>query len=108
VNVTNDHGMEYRKPHLGPYRKVSEACGDELGSCVHTGDHPAMDFFAPWVRGSDTVRSRTPNQLRAEAEPIVPEAARRADRRLIAELRRFSISWLTQSHPFSEARSCKQ
>jgi putative hydrolase of the HAD superfamily len=105
VIVTDDYGMEYRKPHPYAYLRVPEKFGCEPGACVYIGDNPAKDFLAPRVLGWDTVRIRLPNQLHAGAEPLVPEAAPRVECGGIVELRRLLISRLTQSHSSSEARS---
>jgi putative hydrolase of the HAD superfamily len=104
VIVTDDHGIEYRKPHPYAYRKVSETFGCEPGACVYIGDNPAKDFLAPRVLGWDTVRIRFPNQLHAQAEPPAPEAAPRFECGAIAQLHALLISWLTESHPSAKQR----
>jgi putative hydrolase of the HAD superfamily len=96
VIVTDDYSIEYRKPHPFAYLKVLERFGCEPGDCVYIGDNPAKDFFAPRALGWDSVRIRLPNQLHAEAEPLVPEAAPRVECRDILELRRLLRSRLSQ------------
>ena len=93
--VTDDHGIEYRKPHPFAYRKVSEASGCGPEACIYVGDNPAKDFLAPRVLGWETVRIRFPNQLHAQAEPFAPEAAPLVECGGITQLRGFLTSWLT-------------
>jgi putative hydrolase of the HAD superfamily len=105
VIVTDDHGIEYRKPHPYAYRRVSKASGCDHAECVYVGDNPAKDFFAPRVLGWDTIRIRFPNQLHAQAEPLAPEAAPRVECGDITQLSALLISWLSQSHSSREATS---
>lgn len=93
--VTDDHGIEYRKPHPYAYRRVSEASGCGPKACIYVGDNPAKDFLAPRVLGWDTVRIRFPNQLHAQAEPLAPEAAPLVECGGITQLRGFLKCWLT-------------
>jgi putative hydrolase of the HAD superfamily len=105
VIVTDDHGIGYRKPHPYAYLKVSEDFECEPEACVYIGDNPAKDFLAPRLLGWNTVRIRLPNQLHADAEPLAPEAAPKAECGGIMELHHLLITWLTESDFSPEARS---
>ncbi|MDR3774422.1 MAG: HAD family hydrolase [Terracidiphilus sp.] len=93
--VTDDKGIEYRKPHPYAYLYVAERFGLEPAACAYVGDNPAKDFLAPRRLGWETVRIRLSYQLHEAAEPLSPEAAPRVESRGMMELRCFLISRLS-------------
>jgi len=97
IVVTDDRGIEYRKPHPYAYLNVSEGFGCEARACVYIGDNPAKDFLAPRRLGWETVRLRLRNQLHEAAEPSSPEAAPQIECRSVAELRSTLLTRLCPS-----------
>lgn len=103
--VTDDRGIEYRKPDPYAFRKVSETFGCGPEACVYVGDNPAKDFLAPRELGWKTIRIRLPKQLHAHSEPLGSQAAPSIECGSIAQLRLLLMAWLSEAMNFNGARS---
>jgi len=103
--VTDDQGIECRKPNPYAYRKVSETFGCGPDACVYVGDNPAKDFLAPRELGWKTIRIRFPKQLHAKVEPLDPQAAPSIECGSIAQLRSLLMAWLSEAMNSNGARS---
>ena len=104
IVVTDDKGLEYRKPHPYAFQSVSQRFGHQSSGYVYIGDNPLKDFIAPRRLGWETVRLRMRNQLHEAAEPLAAEAAPRVECRSVAALRIF----LTSRLPASDTLEARQ
>ncbi|MGD0829509.1 MAG: HAD family hydrolase [Terracidiphilus sp.] len=102
--VTDDQGIEYRKPHPDAFRRISETVGCDPDACVYVGDNPVKDFIAPRKLGWKTIRIRLPRQLHANVEPIGLEYAPSTECRSIIEMRSALMTWLTETGNSNKAR----
>ena len=103
--VTDDQGIEYRKPNPYAYRRVSETFGCDPDACVYVGDNPAKDFLAPRELGWKTIRIRFPKQLHAKVEALDSVATPSIECGSIAQLRSLLMAWLSETINFNGARS---
>lgn len=69
VIVTDQWGIEYRKPHPRAFEAVMARHGVKGADCVYVGDNPAKDFFSPRRLGWRCLRIRRPGGLHERAEP---------------------------------------
>lgn len=75
--VTDEHGVECRKPSTFAFSRLNRSFGIEAGSCIYIGDNPAKDFAPCRALGWQTLRLRMAGQLHEREE--APSLEFRAD-----------------------------
>ncbi len=75
VIVTDELGVEFRKPHPRAFEAVMQRHGTPPGGYVYVGDNPAKDFFAPRRLGWRSFRIRRRGGLHERAEPASADHA---------------------------------
>jgi putative hydrolase of the HAD superfamily len=75
VIVTDQWGVEFRKPHPRAFETVMARHGGTGADYVYVGDNPAKDFLSPRLLGWRTLRIRRPGGLHEHVEPASPEHA---------------------------------
>ena len=60
VVMSDEFGLEFRKPHERPFEAVEEALGLRPDQLTYIADNPRKDFVAPRRRGWHTIRIRRP------------------------------------------------
>lgn len=73
--LTDQWGVEFRKPHPRAFELVEESLGLSGRDLVYVADNPAKDFIAPNSLGWATARMRCAGQLHESVEAPGHEAA---------------------------------
>jgi putative hydrolase of the HAD superfamily len=66
--VTDDWGVEFRKPHPRAFETFEQLTGCMGAACAYVSDNPAKDFRSPHERGWTTIRICRPGGLHEAAE----------------------------------------
>ena len=75
VVVTDEFGIECRKPSKFAYSRIRSLFDPAPGCSIYVGDNPAKDFFGARSSGWNTVRLRMAGQYHERAEAASPEFA---------------------------------
>lgn len=73
VVITDEFGVEYRKPSIFAYSRLSSLFELSPECCLYVGDNPAKDFFGARLLGWKTLRLRMTGQYHEFAEAVSPE-----------------------------------
>lgn len=61
IIISDEFGVEYRKPNSLPYEKISEFMGIPNNECVYVGDNPSKDFYSAKKLGWFTIHVNRKN-----------------------------------------------
>jgi putative hydrolase of the HAD superfamily len=89
VILTDTWGRQFWKPHPRGYLSAAQLWGLEPGELMYIGDNPAKDFVTPRRLGWQTVRLRTPGQLRCAEQAPADDFAAHREISDLEELREF-------------------
>lgn len=70
IIYSDDHGREFWKPHVRPYRDIQCRLGLGSEGLVYVGDNPAKDFKGARDAGWRSIRIRRPGTLHQSLEPL--------------------------------------
>jgi putative hydrolase of the HAD superfamily len=95
VVITDEFGIEYRKPSAFAYSRIN--CMFKLSpeSCIYVGDNPAKDFFGARLLRWKTVRLRMAGQYHEHAEAVSSEFEPDAEVASIDKLKSYLLDWVT-------------
>ena len=69
IVITDEQGIEFRKPHLYGFERVMESMNLPPKGIVYVADNPEKDFRAPKRLGWRSIRLRLREQLRCNLNP---------------------------------------
>jgi putative hydrolase of the HAD superfamily len=87
IIITDERGIEFRKPHLYGFEKVMEAMNLPAKRIVYVADNPEKDFFGPRRLGWQSIRLKLDEQLRCKLKPRGAEDASDVEVHSVLELR---------------------
>ncbi|NOT00035.1 MAG: HAD family hydrolase [Phycisphaerales bacterium] len=71
IIVTDDWGIEFRKPHARAFEEMSRCLGAAAADCTYVGDNPGKDFVGPNQLGWRTIQIVRPDALYGDV-PTAP------------------------------------
>jgi len=73
IILSDSFGVEFRKPHVRPYREIEEAWTMGPALLTYIADNPGKDFITPRQRGWRTIRIRRALGEHAKVDPVSPD-----------------------------------
>ena len=93
IIITDERGIEFRKPHLYGFKKVMESMNLLPKQIVYVADNPEKDFLGPRRLGWRSIRLKLNQQLRCELKPRGAEGAPDIEVHSVLELRNHLLNF---------------